>query len=322
MKIKLLFFFIVLSAMATAQERKIYLDSTYVVTDEAHQVYYRIIKDFDFDKRVYPVLQYYKTGELESEQSSTSKERVIHTGTATSYYKNGNKKVVITYDEKGFKDGQCLFWYENGKPKFEGSFVKTRHQKNGIDALECNLRIDNYWNSNNEQTASNGNGQYTDDGFFDYLSNSSTSTGAIVNGYKEGIWTGKDDRRGITFTETYSNGKTISGKSIDKNGNEHIYEEAFVIAQAKGGMKQFYSYVGKNFNVPENITKRVTTVTIFTVTTQNQITGIKNITSAGEKADTEAIRVIMAFNDFTAAKYRGISIDSQFTLPITLQAVE
>lgn len=321
MKIRFLFFFILLSTIAVAQERKIYLDSTYVLTDEEHQVYYRIIKDFDYDKRLYPVLQYYKTGELESEQYSTSKERVTRTGIATSYYQNGTKKMITTYNE-GFKEGKCLFWYENGKPKFEGSFVKTTQKKDGMDIPLIKLRINNFWNTENVQTATNGNGQYTDDGYFDYLSNTSVSTGTIVDGYKDGTWTGKDEKKGITFTETYSNGKPISGKSIDKNGNEYTYENPFVIAEAKGGMKQFYSFVGKNFNTPEDITKKVTTITRFTVTTQNVITKIKNINSGGKKADDEAIRVIMAFNAFTAAKYRGMPIDSDFTLPITLQAAE
>lgn len=215
-----------------------------------------------------------------------------------------------------------MFWHENGQPKIEGSFVISTYKKDGNEVKEPKLKIDSYWNTDNLQMVTNGNGQYTDYGFFDYLSNTSISSGSIVNGYKDGFWTGRDDKRGITFTETYINGKVTIGKSIDKQGNEYTYDQAFVNAKAMGGMDLFYRFVGANFRIPENLKSRVTVFTIFTVTTQNQIVKIRTLSSAGKEADNEAIRVILAYNAFTSAKYRGLSIDSEFTLPITLQTIE
>ncbi len=322
MKTKLLLFFIAFSGLAAAQDKKVYLDSTYLPTDEGNHVYYRIIKNYYKSQSTYNILQYYKTGELESEQTSTVKDFIKNKGTAVSYYTNGNKKCVINYDDKGYREGECLFWYETGKPKFEGSFVKTIQKKNGFDITESKLKITNFWNTENKQTASNGSGEYTDDGFFDYLSNTSVSTGSIIDGYKDGVWSGRDDKRGITFTETYSSGKIISGKSIDKSGNEYTYEEAFVVAAAKGGITQFYKFIGRNFITPSNVTGQVTIITRFVVKSNDEIGKMENIKSGGKAADAEAFRVILAFNGFTAAKYRGITIDSEFTLPITIQSSE
>ncbi|MGL2962251.1 hypothetical protein ACSVH2_00345 [Flavobacterium sp. RSB2_4_14] len=322
MKSKFLLFFIFISSITIGQDKKVYLDSTYIPTDEINQVYYQIIKDYKRDKPEYDVFQYYKTGELESERTSTSKDFLKNKGIAISYYKNGNKKNTITYNDKGGKEGKVLFWYENGQPKFEGCFLILTNNKDGEEIKETKLRVDSYWNQDNLQTVTNGFGQYTDDGFFDYLSNISISSGNIENGFKNGVWMGKDDKKGIIFTETYINGTLTNGKSIDKNGNQYTYDQAFVIAKAMGGMKLFYTFLGVNFKVPENIKKKVTVYTIFTVTSENQITKIRILSSAGKEIDDEAIRVIMAYNSFTSAKYRGMPIDSEFTLPITIKGQE
>ena len=320
MKTNYLLFFILISTVTIAQDMKVYLDSSYVPTDEIHHVFYQIIKDYNRDKPEYNVVQYYKTGELESERTSTSKDFVKNKGIAISYYKNGNKKNTITYNDKGGKEGKVLFWYENGQPKFEGCFVILTNMNNSEEIKETKLRIDSYWNPDNLQNVTEGVGRYTDDGFFDNLSNTSISSGTIANGFKNGVWIGKDDKKGIAFTETYINGTVTTGNSIDKNGNQYTYDKAFEIAKAIGGMKLFYTFIGINFKVPENIKKKVTVFTIFTVTKENQITNIRILRSAGREIDKETIRVINAFNSFTSAKYRGMPIDSEFTLPITIQA--
>jgi antitoxin component YwqK of YwqJK toxin-antitoxin module len=325
MKTKLTLLFLLVAELFFAQgpaDKKVYLDSTYTITTKDKHVYYRIVKNYMKELPEYSITQYYKSGEKESEGISTSKEYLKHKGVYTSYYQNGNKKTDIRYDETGYENGYCMGFYENGENKFEGVFITTTAKKEGFEQIVPKLRITNYWNKDKVQTVTDGNGDYLDDGYFDNLIKNSVSYGKLVNGFKDGIWTGLNEQLRITFAENYTNGKLLEGKSIDKSGNEYPYGEINLLAKPMGGIASFYKFVGKNFNTPENLKSKVTVITKFTVTTDNKLANVENINSVGKEADEEAIRVIKAFNNFTCAKFRGLNVKSTFTLPITMYATE
>lgn len=322
MKTALILFLLLFSKTLFGQagnDRTIFLDSTYIVTNFEEHVYYRIVKDYNQDKSEYYVTQYFKSGEKESEGISTLKDVLKQKGLYTSYYRNGNKKSELNYDETGYKIGYCKGFYENGKNKFEGSFVKSTYQQDGLDMTESTLKVDNYWNEYEVQTVQNGIGDYSDDGIFDALENKSISSGKLINGIKVGVWSGRNEKLGITFSEYYTNGKLIEGRSIDKNSNEYSYNEIATFARPAGGMKVFYSFISKNYKVPENLKSKVKVITKFDVTTENKITNLKNISSGGKEVDEEAMRTISKFNSFVCAKFRGVKVKSIYTLPITLQ---
>ena len=310
--------------MLFAQEindKIIYLDSANVVTDEPHHVYYRIVKDYKLDKPEYYITEYYKSGKKESEGISISKEVLRRKGVYTSYYEDESKKVIVTYDDKGYKDGNCVFWYQNGDVKFEGVFIKSTYKKDGLDTTESALKITNYWDINKVQTVINGNGDYKDDGYFDYINNHSISSGKLINGYKDGLWTGRNDKLGITFSENYTNGKLISGKSTDSNTREYGYDAIAINAEPKEGIRGFYKYIGKNVRVPENIGGGKIYIQ-FTVTPKGDVVNAEIMKGLRADIDQEIIRVVSNYKDFNTAKFRGISVKTNYTLPITIQATE
>lgn len=321
MKIKILLFLLAFSGISQAQDtddRKIYLDSTFAVTDEVNHVYYQIIKDYKRNKKEYSVTQYYKSGQKESEGISTSKDVLRRKGQFTYYYENGNKRTSVLYDDEANKNGNCTFWYDNGEIKFEGEFIKSTFTENSVEKTTSTLKINNYWTAEKVQTVIAGNGNYTDDGFFDYMKSNSVSSGKLVNGFKEGVWTGKNDMLGITFSETYENGKLISGVSKDSKNEEYTYDKLYWSAEPNDGMTNFYKYVGKTFRTPEDIGKGKI-VTQFTVSVDGEISNLRTIKEFRPDVDQEAIRVISEFKNFKAAKFRGVKIKSNYTLPISIQ---
>lgn len=321
---KFILFFLLFSKVLFAQEindKKIYLDSAKVVTDEIHHVYYRVVKDYTLDKPDYSIIQYYKSGKKESEGISISKETLREKGIFISYYEDENKKASVTYDDEGYKNGNCVFWHENGDVKFEGVFIKSTYKKDGLEKTESALKITNYWNKNKAQTVINGNGDFTDDGYFDSLNDNSVSSGELINGFKDGIWTGHNVKLGITFSENYNNGKLISGKSIDSNNVEYTFNVIAMNAEPKDGLKGFYKYVVRNVNIPDNIGSGKI-YTQFTVTSTGEIVRVEIMKGLRADIDQEIMRVVSKYKDFNPAKFRGIKLKSNYTLPISIQATE
>lgn len=321
---KTLLLFLLSSSALLAQKSKdftIYLDSTKTNTIEKEYEYYRIVKDYYTEKELYEVTQYYKTGEIESEGLSKSKDIFNPKGLSTTYYKNGNKKTSISYNDSGLKEGVCTFWYENGQVKLNGEFITVVTSLQKFTPKKTILKINNYWNSSNAQTVIDGNGDFEDDGQLDYIITNSISTGKVSDGFKEGVWSGSNSKLKIQFTENFKRGVLVSGKSIDSNKNEYLYEEVSEIAKPRLGIESFYQFVGRNFRVPE-LKKKAKVVTKFTITSEGKITNVKTIVSIRKDVDEEAINVIKKFDDFIPGKFRGIAVDCPFTIPITLQSAD
>ena len=279
-------------------------------------MYYRIVKEYRPNLPQYLVTQYYKTGEKESEGISTSEHVLKAYGIYTSFYKNGNKKSTVTFEDNAVKNGECVYWYENGDLRFEGQYIKSVTKLAKGEKSESTLSITNYWDTQKAQTVTDGFGDFTDDGNFDNFDTHSVSYGKVANGLKADLWTGNNTKLGITFTENYMNGKLINGKSIDKNGTEFSYTEIYKRPEPIGGMKVFYSYIQRNLK-PQDEIKGTTVTTQFTVNSIGKISDVRNIGGSGKKSNEEAIRVIREFKSFESGKFRGININETLTIPLT-----
>jgi len=323
MKAPLLFLFVFFSVSLFSQKSKdftIYLDSTKTNTTDKEFEYYRIVKDYYKVQELYNVTQYYKTGEIESEGLSASKDVFDEIGVITSYYKNGNKKSEINFNQKGNLEGKCTFWYENGEIKLNGEYITIVTSLKKYAPKKVILKIENFWNSSNVQTVTNGNGDYEDDGEMDPFNKDSFSQGKIIDGYKEGVWTGTNSTLKIQFTETFKRGVLVSGKSIDANNKEYPYEEIFARAQPRLGIEDFIWFIAYNFKADTDGQKKAIIITKFTITTEGKIVNPKTIVGLRRDLDKDIIKVINKYNDFTPGKFRGILIDCPLILPISLHA--
>ncbi len=221
------------------------------------------------------------------------------------YYENGYKKSITNYN-KNRVIGKNEEWYENGTKKSEGEYYESQKGFNSDNKLY------QYWNTEGKQTVTDGNG------YFEEKGEGYSNSGNIKDGLKEGTWKGEYNKKS-KYIEEYKDGKIVSGISTDEDNNEYKYKVLESKPEPKGGIADFYKYIGKNFVFPkglENIKGKI--FTTFIVDKDGKIVEPKIIKSLLEPLDREAIRVISSYPQWIPAKQRGQFVRVLYSLPITL----
>jgi TonB family protein len=288
-------------------DRKVYLDSTWNETTSENYKYYRIIKDYYSDKDLYVIKDYYKSGILQMEGTSKTKDANSKEGEFVFYYENGNKKAATNYI-KSRPNGKNFEWYKNGNKKLEGEYIEDEKTFIG------ELKINQFWDINSLQKVIDGTGDLEEISEFFYAS------GKMKEGFKDGLWEGYDKKLGYTFSENYGNQKLISGVSIDSNKVSRNYKVVEVRPEPKKGIMDFYKHVSKNFRTPEIKGLSGKIIIGFTVDKNGEIIDPKILKSIGYGTDEEAIKVVTNYKNFAPGEVRGIKVRCTFSLPISIQS--
>jgi antitoxin component YwqK of YwqJK toxin-antitoxin module len=305
----LLFLIPFLSSSQTPVSKIVYFDSLWKESTEDNYDYYRIIKDYYSkpDNDLYSIFDYYKSGVLQMEGTSTDKDALIQEGQFAYYYENGNKKTISKFINCRLS-GKQFNWYEDGKPKSEIEYLENQEE------VSSDSKINQYWNAENIQTVIDGNGYY------EYLEKGFFESGKVKNGFHEGKWKGGSKKPNYTFVENYENGKLISGTSIDSSNIEYGYKEVHQRPVAKQGMNHFYSYIGRRMRIPYEAQNTVfgTIHLTFVIDTDGGLTEIKIIKGLSHAVNNEAIRVLKNYKEWSPGSIRGIPVGVIYSLPITL----
>jgi antitoxin component YwqK of YwqJK toxin-antitoxin module len=174
------------------------------------------------------------------------------------------------------------------------------------------LRIDQYWDENNVEKVTKGEGLYFEE------SGKLSLTGTLKDGLKDGIWIGKDDGFQLSFTENYENGMLISGVSKDANGIERNYTQLEERPTVKRGIHHFYKFVAENFKIKNNIPLKGNLLVTFTITEDGSLSNIHIFKGIHFLIDKEAIRVLQSYPSWNPGKYRGVNTRAQHNLPIAI----
>lgn len=290
------------------EDKTTYLDSLFAETTFENHYYVKVIENHYKKQSSYKAKTYLKTGTLHSEAYFSDKDALSNAGVETIYYTNGNKKSQSNY-EKSKPIGRFLSWYENGNRKVEGEhFIIEK-----ADVQETVLKINQFWDSNNNQNVVDGNGYY------DEIEKSNIASGKIKNGLRDSIWTGINNEHKFRFTETYENGLLKSGTSIDSKNISHNYKKVMQQPESEKGMKDFYTYVMKNFKIPEEESINGKVMVAFLIDENAKIVEAKIEKSLHPAVDDEALRIIHAYPNWKVAELRGVKIKAWLRLPISIQ---
>ena len=289
----------------SANDKMVYLDSTWNEATQDNYKYYRIIKDFYLDRDLYVINDYYKTGVLEKQGTSKTKDDNSKEGIFTFYYKNTNKKSLTNY-VKGRANGINLEWYENGNKKSDGEYIEDEKKMTTMH------KINQFWDANGGQKVVNGNGLFEDNDENEY------SKGEVKNGFKEGLWEGSLKNQKITYKETYKRGKLISGESLDENKVTYNYTEIETKPEYKSGVMGFYKYVSRNYRTPNVQGLKGKVYVTFVVDKDGKIVEAKVLRDIGYGTGVEAIRVLNNCGEWTPGEQRGIKVRCTFSLPIAV----
>jgi antitoxin component YwqK of YwqJK toxin-antitoxin module len=297
----------ILSFSQTPISKKIYLDSLWNETTEINHKYYRIIKSYNLDQDIYNVSDYYKSGILQMKGTSKSKDYLQKEGQFIFYYENGNKKSIANY-VNSIPKGKQFDWYENGKIKSEIEYLENQ---NGPTS---EISVNQFWNTENIQKVIDGNGDY------EYSDDRQSESGKIKNGFHDGIWKGYNKNLNSSYTENYENGKFISGLSIDSSNIKHEYKEMFSKPKPKKGMDDFYGYIGKTFNTPKVEGLKGKIYITFVVDRNGKIIEPKIHKDLGYGTGEEAIRVLTSYGNWIPGQQRGINVRVLYSIPITIES--
>lgn len=305
------FFFFIISAKIFSQTpvavaKVTYLDSSWVETTAENSKLTRVVEDYYTDKPLYVFKDYYKSKKIRMIGTSTDKDVLRHEGQFIYYYENGNKKSTVAYANKK-KSGKEFNWYENGSLKSELEYFEN---KKG----EVESKINNYWNPQKEQTVTDGNGEY------EAVSEYNEERGQIKNGLPDGIWKGKFLKSKATFTESYQNGKLISGVTTDSLNIAHPYTIVAQPPSPKNGINSFYSYVAKSMYIPTEARNKVSgkIYLSFVVDKDGTLVEPKILKGVGYGLDESAIRLINEAKKWNPGVRRGIPVRVLYSLPITI----
>ncbi|MGQ7946516.1 energy transducer TonB [Flavobacterium sp. WC2509] len=298
-------------------DKKISLDSSWLIrinlniysmnanneTPNENQASYRIIRNYELNKSPYIINDYYKSGVLQCEGKSIVKDILCRQGEFIFYYENGKKRTVANFNY-GVQEGKDLEYYENGNKKEERTYIPNSKDGNS------KYKIDQFWDINGTQRVIDGNGDY-EESTKNYF-----GSGKLKNGLKDNVWQGWDRNPNNKFTETYENGKLISGTIIDENNIKTAYTVLEKRAQPKNGYQHFHKYLEENISVPNKFDYLVNETFIrYVIDKDGKITDPKIIKSMNPKLDEKAIKILLSYENWIPAEQRGQKIKTTSSLP-------
>lgn len=314
-----LLLFVACFSVARAQEitrydKVMHLDSEKIETSNPNYVYLRVIKDYDKKLTQYQVLDYYKSGRLMKEATTTDKINLKFLGPVIEYYENGHKQISHSINSEQQYEGAVTKWYPDGSIKLIGEYLTGNH--NMQDERGQAIKILQYWSEDHVQKVTDGKGEFAISELDFVIS------GAIMNGLRDGVWTGKYPMLNYSFTETYTDGAFVSGIGTDADGQQFQYDQLVVKPSPKGGLNAFYQFVSKNFRIPKVKRLAGKIITSFVVGRDGELKNIRVVKDIGHGTAEEAIRVLSLYKDFSPGIVRGISRPVQYSLPITIKVAD
>lgn len=310
--VTLLFF----TSACFAQKRYVFLykkDGERVLSKDSVD-YIRVINGPN-EAKMYQVTEYYKSGKPKAAWMSPNIEPATIVGTYIAFWPNGNKKESATYKQGKLNDDDSSF-FNNGQLHSVISYTQSDSTlKNAL--IPYRTRAIKMCNDFTGKTlVVNGEGYYKDYDSTGVI----TEEGTVKNGQRIGEWKGSSPSAKMTYKEIYdSSGKLLSGTSVYPDGT-HTYKERYISADFKGGVNEFYKYLGRTTRYPaaareHNIQGKV--ILSFIVEKSGKLSGIKILQTVSDEIDAEAIRVVQASPDWTPGTAFGREVRQLYTLPLS-----
>ncbi|MFY7888222.1 MAG: energy transducer TonB [Spirosomataceae bacterium] len=143
--------------------------------------------------------------------------------------------------------------------------------------------------------------------------------GYIQNGFKQGIWHGKNKVGKIIYREQFNEGVFLLGETYI--GKDTVnYKEVEIEPQYKEGLRAFSKYLAMNLKYPAKAQKQAVTGKVyieFTVCTDGTLCDFNVLKGLGYGCEEEAVRVIkQSSGNWKPAIVRGKSEKRKITMPI------
>jgi TonB family protein len=240
------------------------------------------------------------------------------------YGVDGKAALIKDYDLNGMVRRQQLltdslvtdvYWDPNGQIRAHKDFPVNK-----MGVKEDPLLM-NAWGPDGAQYLKNGEGYWravgeTPHGKWLF------EQGKVVNGIKDGTWTGKLADSTQYYEEVYDLGQFKHGVSW-ANGSKVEYTKPRVQPEFKGGIREFYKFLAMNIRYPINAAKsgvggRV--MLSFVVCEDGTMCEYKVENRVGYGLDEEALRVVKLMNGkWEPGELRGQKVKVKYNVPVNFQ---
>jgi antitoxin component YwqK of YwqJK toxin-antitoxin module len=218
-------------------------DGTRVTSPDSSD-FVRAITLPDSGSTLFGVSDFYRNGKPKLLGKSSAIDPPVFDGQCVTYYANGRRESVVNYTD-GNLIGTGYLFYPNGKLhltlEYDTTSAKTPDER---------MRILSCQDTSGTAIATNGNGRYID---YNLATGTISEQGAIKNGYPDGQWQGNYPTEKVTYTDTYANGKFVSGYCLTATGTKFTYNSRQQSPQFAGGDEAFIAYIKKKFKWPATL---------------------------------------------------------------------
>jgi TonB family protein len=271
--------------------------------------YFRVVSEPDSGSTLYNVKEYYKSGKVKLIAKSTTIEPQQYDGQLIGFYEDGKRKELATYS-KGLRL-QTNSYYANGKLK---SAIEYPVSLSGQNIYQKDKLVI-YNDSTGKALVENGNGHFAG---YETIAPDRYNDGNVINGFKDGIWTGSYPIEKTTFIEEYKNGKLVSGECVTAKNKKFKYK-SLETPPDLGDMDNLMTMIANGIRVEKGYAQGRVLVT-FIINKSGEAADFKVKRSLNEELDRKAVQAVRNalkyLKGITPGIQYGHTVNISFTLPV------
>ncbi|WP_420147122.1 TonB family protein [Spirosoma sp.] len=238
-------------------------------------------------------------------------------GAELTYNENG---AIAEKKEASDAGTAYMSWYPHGQirqvrtvPKFNPDTPNQPEQVAGV------------WDRRGNQLVKDGNGLAVYETTTESKADTAKKTqfveqGRYVDGFQQGVWTGRYADGSYFYEETYDKGICTGGKAVKAGGDTIRYNNLRTQPEFAGGMNGLGQFLAQNLRYPVEAQRAGVQGRVFVsfvVCTDGTLCDYEVIKSINKSVDEEAVRVVKAMSGrWKPGIQRGEKVRVKYNLPI------
>ncbi|GAB2702717.1 hypothetical protein GCM10027037_30410 [Mucilaginibacter koreensis] len=279
--------------------------------------YVRVVSEPDAGSELYNVAEYYNNKARKLIGKSSDVDPVRYQGYVLTFFPNGKRESVTQY-VNGFAIDTASSYYPNGKKHIVKHYMSVdTTRKSFLPDNDSRQIIDAVYDSTGTALAINGNGRYIS---YNDVFTTVVEQGELKNGKRTGVWTGIDKAMQLSFTETYEDGKLMSGTSTDKTNSVVAYTGSrSTQVDYQTGFKNYYrSLSDEIFSYRYHLTGDA--VIKCYINSNGKIEDIKFAIPMEPRLEPLILKAVSKFTNWIAATKYGRNVGTPYIISLSFRS--
>ncbi|QJD96520.1 hypothetical protein HH214_11855 [Mucilaginibacter robiniae] len=316
MKLLLSLFLIITVTAAWAQNKPAENQQLFYFKNNGLQVkepdssdYVRVVRPPDSSSVLFNVAEYYRNGKAKLIGKSSTINPATYDGQCLTFYPSGKKQMLLNYTD-GAITGTNYVYHPNGKMYLIFTMDTLRNQ-----SFEENMRVMSCMDTTGKALVTDGNGHYV---VYNNLTYAISEEGDVKDGKRVGEWHGSYPAEKVTYTDTYQNGKFISGYCVTAAGTKYTYTGKQQSPEfPAGGNTAFIALLKKKVKVPATLKNKSTQVFVsFTIRKDGTVGNPLLLGSVSPEADKAITAAVNASPAWKPRLINGLPVETSWGMPI------